>query len=440
MKKYQNTNSDVGLWKDFVPFQFRFSKSLSLILTALSLFSCQDDHEVGISGKNIEISNFYPDSGGIATQFIVTGKNFGDDLSSVRVYFNEKQAKLLKIKDGAIYGLVPKQPGDESFITVVTASDSVKFSDKQFRYNIASSVTTVTGKAKESGSIDGTLSQATFNLPRYVGVDHENNLFVVDNQIYKLRLISQKENKTLTLSSQLSLSQPVFSADTKVVYFTTDNDQNLFKFDSETQWLLERIGRYDNNGFHHSLAIDPRHPNYVYTRKNSGAFLRIDLLKPNLATTKVIGDIKQVSGGQNGHLVFNPVDNHFYCANNQDNIIYKIKVAEDHNSAIVTPWAGNGVGWTDGPVSQAKFNFPRGIAVDSEGNIIVADQNNHCIRKITLDGIVSTIAGTPQSAGYQDGLPKDAKFNQPTGVAVDKNDIIYIADQNNHSIRKLAIE
>lgn len=411
-----------------------------ILLFSLLLNSCGDKSENELSEGPLVINTFYPDSGGIATKFIITGENFGNDVKSIKVYFNQKLAKVLEVKNNAVYGLVPKQPGDESIITVVTGKDSVEFRDKTFRYNIASSVTTVSGKAKESGGIDGTLAQATFNLPRYVGVDDEDNIFVVDNQIYKLRLLSQKENRTLTLTTQLSLSQPVFSLDKKVVYFTTDNDQNLFKFDAETQWILERLGKYDNAGFHHSLAFDPRNPNYIFTRKNSGAFMRIDLNKPALQSTKVIGDIKQVSGGQNGHLVFNPVDNHFYCANNQDNVIYKIKVADDYNSATVVAWAGSGVGWADGPVDQAKFNFPRGIAVDKEGNIIVADQNNHCIRKISLDGIVTTIAGTPRTAGYEDGMPSKAKFNQPTGVAVDKNDIIFIADQNNHCIRKLAIE
>lgn len=413
---------------------------ISFLSGVFMLTSCKETSMSATTPKELIINDFYPDSGGISTKFIITGENFGEDDTNIKVYFNQKEAKVLQVKNNAIYGLVPKQPGDESIIKVVSSSDSTEYSSKKFIYKIASSVTTVSGKAKETGGIDGTLAQATFNLPRYVGVDNEDNIFVVDNQIYKLRLLSQKENRTLTLTTQLSLSQPVFSADKKTVYFTTDNDQNLFKFDAETQWLLERMGRYDNAGFHHSIAIDPRNTNYIFTRKNSGAFMRVDLNRPSLQSTKVIGDIKQVSGGQNGHIVFNPVDNHFYCANNQDNIIYKIKVADDYNSSTVIAWAGNGVGWEDGPVSQAKFNFPRGITVDKEGNIIVADQNNHCIRKITLDGIVTTIAGTPRSAGYEDGLPNQAKFNQPTGVAVDKNDMIYIADQNNHCIRKLAIE
>ena len=385
------------------------------------------------------INNFYPDSGGISAKFMVTGHNFGNSAENVKVYFNDKTAKILTVKNEAIYCLVPKQPGDLSTISVVVNGDSVVYNDKKFIYNIASSVSTVTGKSKESGNTDGTLAEATFYLPRYLAVDNDDNIFVVDNQIYRLRLASQKENKTLTLTTQVSLSQPVFNQDKSVIYLTTDNDATIYAFDAATQWILEKVGKYDIAGYNHSLTIG-ENPNYFFTRKNSGAFLRIDRHDVRPETTKTLGNISQISGGQNGHLVFNPVDKHFYCSNNQDNMIYKIKMSDDYESAEIIPYAGNGVGWADGPVDQAKFNFPRGITVDSEGNILVCDQNNHCIRKISLDGIVTTIAGQHGVAGYEDGDPEKALFNQPTGIAVDRNDIIYIADQNNHCIRKLAIE
>lgn len=423
------------------------TKTHFLIFWAISfsfcvVTSCRESvPDIGYDpNKPSSIHTFYPDSGGIANQFMISGDNFGNDIEKVQVYFNDKSAKILNVKNEAIYCLVPKQPGDLSTISVVVNGDSVSYNGKQFRYHIASSVSTVTGKSKESGAVDGTLAEATFNLPRYVAVDNDDNIFVVDNQIYRLRLASQKENKTLTIAtSQVSLTQPLFNEDKTTIYMTTDDDQTIYAFDSDTQWILEKNGRYDNAGYHHSLAMG-ENPDYFFTRKNTGAFLRIDRNNMSKETTKVLGNIAQVSGGQNGHLVYNPVDGHFYCSNNTDNLIYKIKVSDDYESAVVTPFAGNGVGWEDGPVDQAKFNHPRGIAVDSEGNIYVCDQNNHCIRKISLDGLVTTIAGTPRTAGYEDGDPDKALFNQPTGIALDKNDIIYIADQNNHCIRKLAIE
>lgn len=409
---------------------------------ALGLAACKSEapeHPGRDPNKETVVSGFMPDSGGIASQFVVTGSNFGTDIGDVKVYFNNKPAKILNVKGGAIYCLVPKQPGESSIISVVIGQDSISYTAKQFKYNIKSSVSTLTGKAKESGAKDGSLAEATFYLPRYVGIDNQDNIFVVDDEIRRIRLVSQSNNKVMTLTNKIAVGQPAFNADKTIAYFLGDGDQTLYAFDEATQWIMEKVGKVANDGYFHSVTFN-ENENFAFTRKNSGAFLRVDMNRTTPANTVVLGNISQVSGGQNGHMVYNPVDGHFYCSNNRDNVIYKIKLSEDGLSADIQPYAGNGVGWTDGPVSQAKFNSPRGIAVDSEGNIIVADQMNHCIRQISLDGIVTTLAGQPGKAGYEDGDPDKSLFNQPTGVAVDKNDIIYISDQNNHSVRRLAIE
>lgn len=91
-------------------------------------------------------------------------------------------------------------------------------------------------------------------------------------------------------------------------------------------------------------------------------------------------------------------------------------------------------------MQEAQFKEPRGIAIDKEGNLYIADVGNNRIRKVdTKLNVVTTIAGSG-AAGYKDGDPLEAQFNQPWGVYLDKNEFLYIADQNNHCIRKLAIE
>jgi DNA-binding beta-propeller fold protein YncE len=90
----------------------------------------------------------------------------------------------------------------------------------------------------------------------------------------------------------------------------------------------------------------------------------------------------------------------------------------------------------DGEGTIARFNHPMGVAVDGDGNIIVADTNNHRIRRITPRGHVSTLAGTG-CKGYGDGEGTVAHFNNPTGVAVDEDGNVIVADMNNHCIRKI---
>jgi len=103
-------------------------------------------------------------------------------------------------------------------------------------------------------------------------------------------------------------------------------------------------------------------------------------------------------------------------------------------------FAGNGTAaFADGMGTEAKFNNPEGVAIDSKGNIIVADRSNHRIRKITPDGQVSTIAGSGTS-GRVDGPALTARFNSPWKVAVDKNDNIIVADRSNHCIRLISAD
>jgi sugar lactone lactonase YvrE len=104
---------------------------------------------------------------------------------------------------------------------------------------------------------------------------------------------------------------------------------------------------------------------------------------------------------------------------------------------IVTTLAGSsGVkGSADGVGSSATFNTPEGIAVDSGGTVYVADTGNSTIRMITGAGIVSTLAGTAGVVGSADGTGPAATFYNPFGIAVDKNGDLYIADTNNSTIR-----
>lgn len=103
---------------------------------------------------------------------------------------------------------------------------------------------------------------------------------------------------------------------------------------------------------------------------------------------------------------------------------------------VVTAVAGGKEGYADGTGAQASFNTPSGMAIDKDGNLYVADTGNNAIRKVTPQGVVTTIAGGGK-AGYADGKASDARFNGPLGVAVDQAGVVYIADTYNDRIRVL---
>jgi len=102
-----------------------------------------------------------------------------------------------------------------------------------------------------------------------------------------------------------------------------------------------------------------------------------------------------------------------------------------------TTLAGNtGYGSADGTGPAARFAAPYAVAVDSAGNVYVADTDNDTIRQVTPAGVVTTIAGLAGYGGSADGTNNGAQFDEPTGVAVDGNGNLYVTDVCNHTIRK----
>jgi sugar lactone lactonase YvrE len=95
-------------------------------------------------------------------------------------------------------------------------------------------------------------------------------------------------------------------------------------------------------------------------------------------------------------------------------------------------------GSSDGTGPAASFNAPQGVAVDASGNLFVTDTGNNTIRMITPGGVVSTLAGTAGITGSADGAGAAASFSTPTGVAVDRNGNVYVADSANNTIRQIS--
>ena len=112
--------------------------------------------------------------------------------------------------------------------------------------------------------------------------------------------------------------------------------------------------------------------------------------------------------------------------------------AIDPTTGTVTTLAGNGTaGFVDGPGATAQFTGPSGVTVNSDGTVYVADRGNQRIRAIeSTTGQVTTFAGNG-TAGFVDGPGATAQFNGPSGVTVDPDGVVYVADFDNHRIRKI---
>jgi DNA-binding beta-propeller fold protein YncE len=110
-------------------------------------------------------------------------------------------------------------------------------------------------------------------------------------------------------------------------------------------------------------------------------------------------------------------------------------------NGIVSTIAGKPgvVGYVDGKVEESLFYQPHGIDVDDNGNLYVADMLNHAVRKISTSGLVTTLAGARET-GFKDGEGNNARFNRPAAVMVYSDGSIIVADLDNHSLRKIILK
>jgi len=268
-------------------------------------------------------------------------------------------------------------------------------------------VTTLAGLAGTYGSADGTGSAARFDATYGVAVDNAGNLYVADGN-QAIRKVTPAGLVT-TLAGTLS-------------YGSANGTGSAARF-------------FKPSG----VAVDSAGNVYVADMRNH----TIRKVTPAGVVTTLAG-LAGSSGSANGTgsaaRFFNPsgvaVDSagNVYVADYYNSTIRKVTPG-----GVVTTLAGvaRSPGSDDGTGSAARFNYPYSVAVSSAGDVYVADTYNHTIRKVTPGGVVTTLAGLAGSYGTDDGTGSDALFNYPYGVAVDSAGDVYVADTENHTIRKV---
>lgn len=157
------------------------------------------------------------------------------------------------------------------------------------------------------------------------------------------------------------------------------------------------------------------------------------------------GAIRKISPAANVNTIANTNSPSGLALDNQGNIyvtdFYINKILKITPTGVSSVFAGSGaIGSTDGTGNAASFNAPGGIAIDVSGNIYVADQQNNSIRMISSAGVVKTIAGTGAAGANNATTGLAATFNNPDGLAIDKQGNIYVADTKNNMIRKIATD
>jgi hypothetical protein len=420
-----------------------------IIVCSFCFVSCGDEDKSGGGttydpSKPVILTSFHPDSGGIASNVIFDGENFGSDPSKIKVYFNSKQAPVIGSSGNRMYAVVPRLPGDTCAVSVVVGNDSVIY-DQQFRYKIATVVRTIAGNGTATFK-GGTLDEATVDA-RYVSVDKDNNIFVTicagANAVYGLVRVNEEEN-IVTLLTQATAQVPTVDPVSGTVSAVNNSNAEMFyTFDPSEGWAMrtkffkwkEGTPRPTNTWkkgiVYHKLN------GYMYFHHYDGHIVKVHPKTYEAETIAVIGR------GDIYGMAFHPLHpNLLYLSSWQDSgdashCIYSFDVETLEYTKIAGVTSG---GYRDGPLDVAMFSNPCQIQFDDEGNLYIADSGNHCIRRITTDNMVETVLGIPGTTGKEDGGKEIATFNNPQGICVTGDGSMYVADYGNKLLRKLTIE
>lgn len=175
------------------------------------------------------------------------------------------------------------------------------------------------------------------------------------------------------------------------------------------------------------------HPGGVATNA-AGDIYVLEYLGQVVRRIAPTGDVTTLAGPfLNAYGLATDKAGHLYVADTANHRILKVTPA-----GVITPFAGSGrAGAQDGPASAATFVSPTGLAVDGDGNVYVADTGNSLLRRITRTGVVSTLAGQQGVSGHADGIGANALLRQPYGVTLDAEGNLLLADTFGHRIRKI---
>ena len=304
---------------------------------------------------------------------------------------------------------------------------------------------------------------AQFDNPVGVTVDKLNNIYVADSGNHRIRKITP-DGVVSTLAGVgetdfllgsfrdgIGTREAQFNSPTDVaidslgnVYVADSFNDRIRKiapdgwvstFAGSMQGFKESAGTMAKFNHPISVSVDTEDNVYVVDEYNN----RIRKITPDgwVSTFAGKGDyscqhgISKKAGFKSLYSVVVDSADNVYVADSFNQRIYKITPDE-----VVNILAGNGrQGFKDGVSTEVQFRYPSGVTVDTENNVYVADTGNNRIRKITPDGMVSTLAGNKM--GFEDGFGTEARFNHPRNVAVDASRNVYVADTRNYRIRKI---
>ncbi|WP_148372535.1 IPT/TIG domain-containing protein [Bacteroides bouchesdurhonensis] len=444
--------------------------ALPIYMVLLSFFViCCDNNEIKSNSEffyppkaDVEstFETFYPDSGGLGTKLIIKGSNFGTDTNYVRVTVNQLKAKVVRVNDNILYAVVPAR-ADTGYVRLYIrkGEEEVEYtSDREFKYMFKSNVSTLIGtpgKQAADERLDGAYTVALLRRPWQIITDKDGTIYWSDegrgqSKNGALRKASNGEVETLVYNSSgpyQSCNGFAFNSTQDTLFMANRwnsgdvrNDVSVMYSTREANFVnVKALINFPKSGTA-SVAIHPKTGELFFDHNDEGAVYKYNKNAPN--GYEKMFNVRGSYNAMDMRLLFNKEGDILYLVLRGKHCIYKVSYdAATHTFGTPEPFAGewSTSGYENGEGLAARFNSPSSPCLDPEGNLLIPDKFNHCIRKITPKGTVSLYAGKPRESGHADGLPDKAKFFEPEALTFHRN-TLYVADRGNHCIRKVVIE
>lgn len=435
--------------------------AIAMLCVGLLFFvSCRDENRSGTHDPTqpLVATAFMPDSGRISEMVLLDGDNFGTDTSNIRVYFNSKKAIVLGSTGTRILALVPRLPGDTCIISVEVGGKKVTYPGF-YRYKIEATATDFIGNGLGAcgyqDEIFSTLDDSQFR-GIYLDANANFDIFVTTECGYLLK-INEKENTVIPIAAPshgtTARLMPNIHPVTGEIMLGGEYEANWDQFlilNPDDNWAPQRyhIKKWIKRDSSYTIPtpkectqvhqlIYCKGDGYLYSYYQEGHVVKIDR---SSWTAEII---YMAPAGMTYGLAFNTIRPYElwlpYQGGNLRHTLCRLDVRDP--AGTFQQMNQSIQGHRDGRIEQAMFNNMRQIRFDSQGNLFVVEASNQCVRKVDTETMmVETVLGIPGMNGHVNGKKEDVLFWEPHGMAIDPDDIIYIGDQMNNRVRRIAVE
>ncbi|MBS1563342.1 MAG: IPT/TIG domain-containing protein [Bacteroidetes bacterium] len=398
----------------------------------------------------VTVSGFMPTSGPVGTELLISGSNFSTNLSQLKASINGVPLLIVGASGNQIMAVVSQKTG--SGPVVVSVDKNQGTSAGIFNYKFSYVVSTLAGSGNASYA-DGKGTGASFNFNGVRGqlcVDQNLNVYVADGGNQRIRKIASDGTVSTIAGSGINgyvdgapgsaqFNNPcgTFIDKNGILYVSERNGRNIRKI--ATDGTVSTYAHGNGNGGNELTS--------VVVNNTTGAVYWSDFYGDGIYALKSGSVVKVINHSLPCTICIDAQGN-IYSTHYDDQMVIKYAynaTADTFDNGTVVAGTSHVGGMADGVGTAATFSHPWGIAIDAQNNLYVTGQGggdqSNSVRLISAGtNAVTTIAGLSNNTGYVDGNGTDARFNQPTGVAIDKNGNLYILDMGNNRVRKITVQ